>query len=368
MLIQWSVVVFPMTASTPLDSDIAVGETLQGGPTHLLAATGIRCPNLSSNRRTAKAGRCFQMTLNVTSSFWQLAYTPSLDLERTQAAIATYSLQSVFDIGKKFKHSSQVLSTLINTLLLRSGRLQPVLYRVVDVYDQRVARLFIKSLKPRIQFARLTVKKLRINPSVLPAHGIEILRLCKGLQEMSLDIVVNSTYDQSRLYESLGALRVTTLSMNLASAFCSPTIFLPDLHLLCRIKRLHLTNTWVSQRGLFIGLQELCQLTHLSFYVCPPGELSLHTEVLFEILKCFWSLRVVILWRMEYHDSEKIYSHLKEQDLEDPRIVLFNTVHLAESRDVLPVNRFWELAESVVQWRETNHSTSPIVFVYSCRS
>ena len=169
------------------------------------------------------------------------------------------------------------------------------------------------------------VKKLHINPPVLPAQGIEILQLCKGLQELTLDIVIDSTYDRSRLYGSLNTLRITTLSMNLTSSLCGPTIFLPDLLLLHRIKRLHLTNTWVSQCGLFIGLQELCQLTHLSFHVCPPGEL-LHIEVLFEILNHFWRLRAVILWWMEYQESEKIYNHLNEQDLMDRRIVVFNTV------------------------------------------
>ena len=246
----------------------------------------------------------------------------------------------------------------------RSGRLQPVLYRVVDVYERRVARLFIKSLRPRIEFAKLTVKKLRLNPSVHPAQGTEILVLCKGLQELTLDVVVNSTYDRSRLHGALNALRITTLFLNLTATFYGPTIFLPELHLLRRIERLHLTNTWVSRRGLFIGLQELCQLTHLSFHVCPPGELTLHTDVLFEILKRFWRLRAVILWRMEYQESQKIYNHLSEQDLADHRIVVFNTVHFAEFHTA-PVNSFWELAESIVQWRERNNCMSPIAFMYS---
>ena len=217
-------------------------------------------------------------------------------------------------------------------------------------------------MRRRKEFAKLIVKKLYIKPGIFPAQGIEILLLCKGLQELTLDLVVNSTYDRSRLYESLNALQITSLYMDLTSSFCGPTIFLPNLYLLRRIERLHLSNTWVSQRGLFIGLQELCQLTHLSFHVCPPGALSLHTEVLFEILNCFWRLRAVILWRMEYQDSEKIYNHLNEQGLVDHRIVVFNTVHFSEFCDV-PVNNFWELAESVVRWRETNHSMSMVSFI-----
>ena len=217
-------------------------------------------------------------------------------------------------------------------------------------------------MRRRKEFAKLTVKKLYIKPGIFPAQGIKILLLCKGLQELTLDLVVNSTYDRSRLYESLNALQITSLYMDLTSSFCGPTIFLPNLYLLCRIECLHLSNTWVSQRGLFIGLQELFQLTHLSFHVCPPGALSLHTEVLFEILNHFWRLWVVILWRMEYQDSEKIYNHLNEQGLVDHRIVVFNTVHFSEFCDA-PVNNFWELAESVVRWRETNHSMSIVSFI-----
>ena len=76
---------------------------------------------------------------------------------------------------------------------------------------------------------------------------------------------------------------------------------------------------------------------------------------------------MVILWWMEYQECEKIYNHLNEQDLVDHRIIVFNMVHFAEFHGA-PVNSFWELAESVVQWREMNHSMSPIVFVYSHQS
>ena len=211
------------------------------------------------------------------------------------------------------------------------------------------------------------VKKLHISRAIFPEQGIKILLLCTGVQELTLDFVVHSTYDRSRLYEALNALRITTLSMNLTSSFDGPNIFLPDLHLLRRIERLHLANTWVSRRGLFIGLQELCQLTHLSFHACPPGGSALHIEILFEVLKRFWRLRAIILWRMEYQESEKIYDYLNEQHLTDRRIVVFNTAHFAELHST-PVNNFWELAEYVVQWREMNDSTLTEIFVYFYQS
>ena len=45
LLIQWSVVAFPITVSTPFDLDIAVGETLKGSPTHwhLPAGFSLHC-------------------------------------------------------------------------------------------------------------------------------------------------------------------------------------------------------------------------------------------------------------------------------------------------------------------------------------
>ena len=206
------------------------------------------------------------------------------------------------------------------------------------------------------------VKKLHISPAILPEEGIKILLLCTGVQELSLNFVVHSTYNRSRLYGALNALQITMLSMNLTSSFDGPNIFLPDLHLLRRIERLHLANPWVSRRGLFIGLQELCQLTHLSFHACPPGGSALHIDILSEILKRFWRLRVVILWRMEYQESEKIYNYLNEQGLADRRIVVFNTARFSEFHSA-PMNNFWELAEYVVQWREMNNSMLPEIYV-----
>ncbi|KAI6146032.1 hypothetical protein BKA82DRAFT_4016184 [Pisolithus tinctorius] len=231
--------------------------------------------------------------------------------------------------------------------------LEPMLYEVVDLYHQKTAGLFISSLRFRPDFAKTAVKVLHLHPAIRPAQGAEILQLCQGLQELSLQIVVNLPRDQNPLYEPLGALQLKTLSMDLASSFYGPTIFLPDLHLLCHIERLHLTNTWVARRGLFIGLQELRQLSHLSFHVLPPGQESIHTEIILEVLRRFSRLRVVILWRMEYQESQEIYNHLGKHDLADHRIIVFNAMHFVEC--ATPVNSFWGLAESVVRWREANH-------------
>ena len=70
---------------------------------------------------------------------------------------------------------------------------------------------------------------------------------------------------------------------------------------------------------------------------------------------------MVVLWRMEYQQSEEIYNDLGQRNLTDHRVVVFNATHFAEC--ATPVNRFWELAESVVQWREANHGMFCILLV-----
>ncbi|KAI6145591.1 hypothetical protein BKA82DRAFT_21480 [Pisolithus tinctorius] len=146
--------------------------------------------------------------------------------------------------------------------------------------------------------------------------------------------------------------RLTSLSMDLAAAFYDPTIFLPDLHLLRHIERLHLMNGWVARCGLYISLQELRQLTHLSFHIHPPGQAAMHAEILSKILEDFTRLQVIILWRVEYQKCEEVYSNLEQHSLADHRIVVFNTAHFAEY--AWPVNSFWKLAESIVQWQGDN--------------
>lgn len=230
--------------------------------------------------------------------------------------------------------------------------LEPILYRVVDVRHQRMAELLISSLRPRPAFAKRAVKVLRLRPAVLPERGAEILEVCRGLQELTLQTSANQPDDENPLRGPLCALRPTTLSIDLASAFYGPMIFLPDLPLLCRIERLHLTNSWVARRGLHIGLQELCQLTHLSFHIRPPGQHVTHIEVLSEILRRFVRLQVVVLWRMEYQDSKETYTDLERHNFLDRRIVVFNTAHFGEHAG--PRSSFWEVAEHVVQWREDN--------------
>ncbi|KAI6146245.1 hypothetical protein BKA82DRAFT_4015815 [Pisolithus tinctorius] len=207
-----------------------------------------------------------------------------------------------------------------------------------------VAKCMHHWLEPMLY--KTAVKVLHLHPAIHHAQGVEILQLCQGLQELSLQIVVNLPCDQNPLYEPLSALQLKTLSMDLASSFYGPTIFVPDLHLLCHIEHLHLTNTWVARHGLFISLQELHQLSHLSFHVHPPGQESIDTEIILEVLRQFSRLCVVILWWMEYQESQEIYNHLDKHDLTDHRIIVFNAMHFVEC--ATPVNSFWGLAESIV--------------------
>ena len=55
---------------------------------------------------------------------------------------------------------------------------------------------------------------------------------------------------------------------------------------------------------------------------------------------------------MDYHTSQEIYAHLIQRDLMDRRIVVFNSASFTEFAE--PVSTFWEVAEQIVRWQESN--------------
>ena len=71
---------------------------------------------------------------------------------------------------------------------------------------------------------------------------------------------------------------------------------------------------------------------------------------------------MVVLWWMEYHVSEEIYSNLVQQNLMDHRIVVFNSARFTEYTG--SISSFWEIAEQVVQWQENNQSVSILFFLF----
>lgn len=232
------------------------------------------------------------------------------------------------------------------------------MYQTVDLHRQSTAELFIHSLQSRPGFVGTLVKVLHLRLSVTLEQGKEILQLCgQGLQELTLKVVTNLPDHQNplRTYLNRDPLQLTTLSLDLSSAFCGPTISLPHLPLLMRIERLHLTNGWVVRHGVSIGLQELRQLTHISFPVQSPqaGEQSINVGTLADILHSFPRLQVMVLWRMPYQESQSIYDFLMKHGLVDHRVVVFNAGRFVESTQV--DGGIWKLAEKVVRWREVRN-------------
>ena len=162
------------------------------------------------------------MNLNATSSFWQVR-------THRQISLATYLLPSESAIGEyRLQRQSFPCDWLIKS------RLEPILYRVVDIDDEEKAKLFISCLQLRPGFAKTSVKVLHLQPTVSPEQGAKILALCQGLQELTLQIVnhTNLLDEENPLRGLLRDLRLTTLCMNIASVFYGPNIYLPDLILL----------------------------------------------------------------------------------------------------------------------------------------
>ncbi|KAN0088152.1 hypothetical protein V8E55_005209 [Tylopilus felleus] len=230
--------------------------------------------------------------------------------------------------------------------------LEPVLYDNVDIICQQRADHFASSLRPRPDFARTAVKVLRLRPAISPEKGTEILQLCQGLQELTLEIIVELPDDQNPLRAPLNVLQLTSLSINLSSGFYGPYITLAELDILCHVERLHLSNSWVGRRGLHMGLHKLNHLTHISFPTHPTGQLFNRT--LCYILKELPRLQVAVLWVVTSSDdseesaSGELCSLLKSLGLDDERVVVFDAEQFSEHE-----NDFWELAESIVRRRRT---------------
>ena len=231
------------------------------------------------------------------------------------------------------------------------NRIEPLLYETVDLYCQPMAESFIHSLQSRPAFASTAVKVLSLRLSVTPEQGAKILQLCQGLQELALKIVTDLPDNQNPLRKPLNTLRLSTLSLDLASVFYGPMVSLTDLPLLKRIKRLHLTNGWVARRGLYLGLPYLTQLTHVSFPVQPSVQHNIHTDLLAFMLQAFHELQLVILWRMPYQDSQVIYDLLLERGLLDRKVVVFNSAQFADCAQ-FSVGGIWKLGEMIVRQRE----------------
>ena len=221
-----------------------------------------------------------------------------------------------------------------------------------------MAESFICSLQFWSAFARTTIKVLHLRQRVTPKQGARILQLCQGLQQLSLKIATNLPDHQNPLGGPLATLPLTLLSLDLASAFYGPMVSLTDLAVLNRIEHLHLTNSWVARRGLYVGLPKLSQLTHISFPV-QPTQNGICTEIVAFMLSVFHQLRVVILWHMPYQDSQAIYDLLEERGLLDRRVVVFNAAWFeccAQSNSGI-----WGLGEMVLQWRSDRNHTGSLV-------
>ncbi|KIK80056.1 hypothetical protein PAXRUDRAFT_251497 [Paxillus rubicundulus Ve08.2h10] len=228
--------------------------------------------------------------------------------------------------------------------------LQPGLYRSVDVYDQKTAALFIRSIRERPEFAKAAVKAVHLRPSVLPIQGARILWLCSQIKELTLQVIVNVPENENPLREPLGALdHIKTLALDLGSVLFRTELQLADYELLCRVDHLHFTNTWISARGIFCGLEGLKQLTHLSLHV---NQAHIDVTAIGHTMNTLPRLRVLLLWRMEYQSCETLWEILETSGKVNPdrRIVIFDAAYFADCSG--PDSSFWDLADFVVHWRE----------------
>ncbi|KAI5993854.1 hypothetical protein EDD15DRAFT_2366923 [Pisolithus albus] len=241
-----------------------------------------------------------------------------------------------------------------HTYLLVARRVQhwlePIIYRIVHLTTENVAKKFLHSIESRPKFAETMVKVLFFRATVGIETAGSILKVCKGIKDLMLRIPCH-LIGKNPLLGPLDALpRLHALSIDLASIFNNHVIYLPNIDVLHRITHLHISNTWASWQGgsQMIGVEKLEQVTHLSIHFS-----TMHTEV--SILRDVLgrdNLEVMVLWWRAFMIEERVQEWLRSHELVDRRIVIFNS---ADFFTTVQSGGFWKDVESLVErCRRTN--------------
>ncbi|KAI6006012.1 hypothetical protein EDD15DRAFT_2359127 [Pisolithus albus] len=233
-------------------------------------------------------------------------------------------------------------------------RLEPIVYRVVHLPSNRVAKKFLQSIGSRPEFAEKTVKVLFFGAAVAIEMAGEILGICHGIEDLTLRVPCH-LIGKNPVLEPMNALqRLRALSIDLASIFNNRIIYLPNIDTLHRVTHLHISNAWASWQGgsQTIGVEGLEQITHLSFHFS-----TLRTEVsmLKGVLKRD-NLVAMVLWQKWSMTDDQVREWLKSHDLADRRIVILNG---ADFFSAMQGGGFWNYVECLVDWHRKNDGESP---------
>ena len=241
-----------------------------------------------------------------------------------------------------------VSSTWVSTEKLNSFvRTEKIVYRTINLYTNTKANRLIASLEHRPEFAVSAVRTLQLRKAVEEDSAAQILDICKGITDLTLYVTCYFPFGERPILKSLGALALTTLSIDLLALFYYEGPYLPNLKIAYRITHLHLNDTWVAWRGATIGLARLTQLSHLSLRWTALYRSDLNW--LREILEST-NLKVLVLWRSKSaHEYKELLGRLSHEGLKDRRIVLLNSKRYAA---YLEFGGFWGYAEDLVKWRE----------------
>ncbi|KIK13990.1 hypothetical protein PISMIDRAFT_17614 [Pisolithus microcarpus 441] len=242
-----------------------------------------------------------------------------------------------------------------HTYLLVARRVQlwlePILYRIVHLTTEKVAKKFLHSVKSHPKFAETTVKVLFFRATVEIETAGTILKVCNGIEDLTLRIPCH-LIGKNPLLGPLDALQqLHTLSVDLASIFNNRVIYLPNIDVLHRVTHLHISNAWASWQGgsQTIGVEELEQVTHLSIHF---STMRTDVSILRGILERD-NLTVMVLWRKASMTEDQIREWLRSHELIDRRIVILNS---ADFFSTVQSGGFWKNVESLVEWRRRTNA------------
>lgn len=221
-------------------------------------------------------------------------------------------------------------------------RLEPILYRNINVYTENTAQRVIHSLSLR----QKPVLKLFISTTILLSTTAWLLHLCPHVVSLNMQVGDNSLGGCSNsVINALNDLTyLTHLSVDPALLFRVCFVYLPDARAFDRITHLDLTMTWTWESSPR-GLEHLLQLTHLLL----TWRMSHASSDVWSWVLTRSTFRIVVLWQQSFEPHDHIIRDLLAHGLDDPRIVVLTqgnywTYEMHGS--------FWQYTAGIVAWRK----------------
>ncbi|KAG2045581.1 hypothetical protein BDR06DRAFT_1015505 [Suillus hirtellus] len=225
------------------------------------------------------------------------------------------------------------------------------LYAKVVLFDEEEAALFLQCLRSRQmyeEFATMSVKAMSLSGDVNVATIIEILSLCKGINNLYLrpyrNVIDNDVAPLMTILDTL-PLQVLSLQIGVPVMSCLTS----NITAFDRITHLESDDTSML---LDVPMSSFPQLTHLSLWGSSNKSGTDISSLVTNILS--HPTVQVVVFRVEHH--QQFADVLDRHNLNDTRIVLATPRRYLWDDLGRSCMLFWELAQEKAALREPNHN------------